>query len=84
MRAETKSKEDFNLKAWEKETSNTISFKNNNMNRQRNTEQMKEKTRNTEVQINEGEIGEPPEEEFTSMIVKMIKTLQTEWRNHKN
>ena len=47
------------------------------MNRQRNTEQMKEKTRNTEVQINEGEIGEPPED-FTSMIVKMIKTLQTE------
>ena len=83
MRAETKRKKDFNLKAWEKETSNTISFKNNNMNRQRNTEQMKEKTRNTEVQINEGEIGEPPEE-FTSMIVKMIKTLQTEWRNHKN
>ena len=30
MRAETKRKKDFNLKAWEKETSNTISFKNNN------------------------------------------------------
>ena len=27
MRAETKRKEDFNLKAWEKETSNTISLK---------------------------------------------------------
>ena len=30
MRAETRRKKDFNLKAWEKETSNTISFKNNN------------------------------------------------------
>ena len=45
------------------------------MNRQRNTEQMKEKKRNTEVQINEGEIGEPPGKEFTSMIVKMIKNF---------
>ena len=64
MRAETKRKEDFNLKAWEKETSNTISFKNNNMNRQRNTEQMKEQTRSTEVQINEEESGKLPEKEF--------------------
>ena len=45
------------------------------MNRQRNIEQMKEKTRNTEVQINEGDIGEPHEKEFTSMIVKMIKNF---------
>ena len=50
------------------------------MNRQRNTEQMKEKTRNTEVQINEGEIGEPPEKEFTSMIVKMIKNLENKMK----
>ena len=43
------------------------------MKRQRNTAQMKEKTRNTEVQINEEEIGKLPEKEFRIMIVKMIK-----------
>ena len=42
------------------------------MKRQRNTTQMKEKTRNTEVQINE-EIGKLPEKEFRIMIIKMIK-----------
>ena len=46
---------------------------------------MKEQTRNTEVQINEEEIGKLPEKEFRIMIVKMIKkTLKTEWRNCKN
>ena len=45
------------------------------MKRQRNTTQMKEKTRNTEVQINEEEIGKLPENEFRIMIVKMIKNL---------
>ena len=34
---------------------------------------MKEQTRNTEVQINEKEIGKLPEKEFRIMIVKMIK-----------
>ena len=43
------------------------------MKRQRNTAQMKEQTRNTEVQINEMEIGKLPEKEFRIMIVKMIK-----------
>ena len=38
--------------------------------------QMKEQTRNTQVQINEEEIGKLPEEEFRIMIVKMIKTLE--------
>ena len=38
-----KRKKEFNLKAWEKETSNTISFKKI-MKRQRNTTQMKEQT----------------------------------------
>ena len=33
---------------------------------------MKEHTRNTEVQINEEEIGKLPEEEFRIMIVKLI------------
>ena len=43
------------------------------MKRQRNTTKMKEQIRNTEVQINEEEIGKLPEKEFRIMIVKMIK-----------
>ena len=46
------------------------------MKRQRNTAQMKEQLRNTEVQINEEEIGKPPKKEFRIMIVKMIKNLE--------
>ena len=46
------------------------------MNRQRNTTQMKEKTRNTEVQINEEEIGKLPEKEFRIMRVKTIRNLE--------
>ena len=46
------------------------------MKRQRNTTQMKEQTRNTEIQINEEEIGKLPEKEFRIMIVKMIKSLE--------
>ena len=46
------------------------------MKRQRNTAQMKEKTRNTEVQINEKEIGRLPEKEFRIMIIKLIKNLE--------
>ena len=42
------------------------------MKRQSNTTQMKEQTRNTEVQINEEQIGK---KEFRIMIVKMIKNL---------
>ena len=38
------------------------------MKRQRNTTQMKKQTRNTEVQINEEEIGKLPEKEFRIMI----------------
>ena len=45
------------------------------MKRQRNTAQMKEQTRNTEVQINEEEIGKLYEKEFRIMI-KMIKNLE--------
>ena len=45
------------------------------MKRQRNTMQMKRQTRNTELQINEEEIGKPPEKEFR-IIVKMIKNLE--------
>ena len=37
---------------------------------------MKEQTRNTEVQINEEEIGKLPGKEFRIMIVKIIKNLE--------
>ena len=37
---------------------------------------MKEQTTNIEVQINEEEIGKPPEKEFRIMIVKMTKNLE--------
>ena len=50
------------------------------MKRQRNTTQMEEQTRNTEVQINEEEIGKLPEKEFRIMLVKLIKNLKTKWR----
>ena len=46
------------------------------MKRQRNIAQMKEQTRNTEVQINEEEIGKLPKKEFRVMIVEMIKNLE--------
>ena len=64
-RAETKRRKELNLlqgknstffEAWEKKTSNTITLKKK-MRRQRNTAQMKEQTRNTEVQVNEEETG---------------------------
>ena len=38
---------------------------------------MKEQTRNTEVQINEEEIGKLPEKVFRMMIVRMIKNLES-------
>ena len=47
------------------------------MKRQRKTTQMKEQTRNTEVQINEKEIGKLSDKEFRIMIVKMIKNLES-------
>ena len=43
------------------------------MKREINTAQMKEQTRNAEVQINEEEIGKLSEKEFRVMIVKMLK-----------
>ena len=46
------------------------------MKRQRNTTQMKGQTRNTDIQINEEEIGKLPENEFRIMTVKMIKNLE--------
>ena len=45
---------------------------------------MKEQTRNTEVQINEEEIGKLPENVFRIMIVKWSKTLKTKWRKCEN
>ena len=49
-----------------------------------NTKQMKEQTRNIEVQINEEETSKQPEKEFRIMIVKMIKKLEKKWRKLKN
>ena len=46
------------------------------MKRQKNTTHIKEKTRNTEVQINEEEIGKLLEKEFRIMIVSMLKILK--------
>ena len=46
------------------------------MKRQRNSTEMKEQTRNTDVQINEEEIGKLPEKAFRIMIAKMIKHLE--------
>ena len=46
------------------------------MKRQRNTTQMKEETRNNEVQMNEEEIGKLTEKEFRIVIIKMIKNLE--------
>ena len=46
------------------------------MKRQRNTTQMKEQTRNTEVQINEEQIDKLPEKEFRITIIKIIKNLE--------
>ena len=42
---------------------------------------MKEQDRNTEVQINEEDIGKLPEKEFRIMIVKMIKNLENKMEN---
>ena len=47
------------------------------MKRQKNTTQMKEQTRNREVQINEEEIGKLPEKQFRIMIVTMIRNLES-------
>ena len=46
------------------------------MKRQRNMVQMKEQTRNTEVQIKEEKTGTIPEKEFRVMILKMINNLE--------
>ena len=46
------------------------------MKKQTNITQMKEQTRNTDVQINEKEIGKLPEKEFRIKIVKRIKNLE--------
>ena len=43
---------------------------------QGNTAQMKEQTRNTQVQENEEEIGTLPEKEFRIMSLRMIENLE--------
>ena len=51
------------------------------MKRQRNTAQLKEQTRNIEVQINEEDISKLPEKEFRIKIVNMIKILKKNGEN---
>ena len=46
------------------------------MKKQRNTTQMKEQTKNTEIQISEEETEKLPENELRIMIEKMIKNLE--------
>ena len=46
------------------------------MKRQRNNAQIKEQTRNIEIQIIKEEIGKLPEKEFRIMRVKVIKNLE--------
>ena len=41
---------------------------------------MKEQIRNTEVKINEEEIGKLPEKNFRIMIVKMLKNLENKMK----
>ena len=53
------------------------------MKRQRNTTQIKEQTRNTEIQINKEEISKLPEKEFRTTIIKMIKTLENKMEKMK-
>ena len=45
------------------------------MRRQRNTQQMKEQSKNPPDQTNEEEIGSLPEKEFRVTMVKMIQNL---------
>ena len=42
---------------------------------------MREPTRNTEVQINEEEVGKLPEKKFRIMTVNMIKNLESKMEN---
>ena len=44
---------------------------------------MKKQGKNLQDQINEDEIGNPPEKEFRVMIVKMIQNLKNRWRKYK-
>ena len=53
------------------------------MKRKRNTAQMKEQTRKTEVQINEEEMDKLPEKEFRIMVVKMIKNFENKMEKMK-
>ena len=44
---------------------------------------MKGQTRDTEVQVNEEEIGKLPEKEFRIMVVKMIKNFENKMEKMK-
>ena len=42
-----------------------------------NTAQVKEQSRNRQIQVNEDDIGKLPEKEFRIMIIKMIQNFKT-------
>ena len=58
---------------------NHIHRKIDKMKRQRTMFQMKEQDKTSEKQLNEVEIGNLPEKEFTITIVKMIQDLEKKW-----
>ena len=52
MRAETKRKKKFNLEAWEKDTSNTVSWKKNKKQKTKNTHNEKAEKYHTNEKTN--------------------------------
>ena len=54
------------------------------MKREKNTAQMKEQPRNTQVQIHEEEIDKLPEKEFRIMITEMIQNLKNRMEQMQN
>ena len=72
METDFKSKRNYNLSAYKRETPKNSKL--NKMTRPRNM-QMKEHGKNPQDQINEEKMGSLPEKEFRVMIVKMIQNL---------
>ena len=71
--ADTKNNGNYEPAACEKETPRHGNL--SKMRRQRNTQQMKEQSKNPPNQTNEEEIGSLPEKEFRVMIVKTIQNF---------
>ena len=91
-REETKRKKTFNphqgknstfLKPGKGDLKHNNLKNNNNNEKAGKTAQMKEQTRNTEIQINQEERGKFPEKEFRIVGVKIIKTLENKMETMK-